>query len=84
MSIIHAIHSRTLDLLNLQSSEEEPGVQYMALDRVSYLVIDEADRMLDISWMKSRRSFTLPGFQRTVKCDVGIVSSHTMLSSHLL
>ena len=56
----------------------------MALDRVSYLVIDEADRMLDISWMKSMRSFTLPGFQRTVKCDVGIVSSRTMLSSHLL
>ena len=56
----------------------------MALDRVSYLVIDEADRMLDISWMKSIRSSTLPGFQRTVKCDAGIVFSCAALSSHLL
>lgn len=48
-NVVISTPGRTLDLLNLQSSKEGPGVQYMALDRVSYLVIDEADRMLDIS-----------------------------------
>lgn len=44
--------TRVLDLMNLEvSSEEEkkPKQQYLSLDRVNYLVVDEADLMLDIS-----------------------------------
>lgn len=54
--------NRTLDLLNLQQSETDTdsGRQFLALDRVSYLVIDEADRMLDISF--SSLSIALASF----------------------
>ena len=51
LSRLNSLPNRTLDLLNLHQSDTdtESGHQYLALDRVSYLVIDEADRMLDIS-----------------------------------
>lgn len=47
-----------LDLMNLQTphspqegEEEEQGTQYLSLDRIQYIVVDEADRMLDISFL---------------------------------
>ena len=52
-----------LDLMNLQlpriveegeemkpTEPEEPGKQFLSLDRIDYIVIDEADRMLDLGF----------------------------------
>lgn len=41
--------------------KEEEGIQYLSLDRINYIVVDEADRMLDISFVSAHHaSFILP------------------------
>ena len=34
-----------------EGEEEVQGTQYLSLDRIQYIVVDEADRMLDISFL---------------------------------
>lgn len=59
--------------------EEEKAIQYLSLDRVQYIVVDEADRMLDISFHQSTRSsFTELGFQRTTQSYVWCISFSTI------
>lgn len=56
---------RVLDLMNLEVNQEEDASkqQHLKLDRVNYLVVDEADLMLDISsLLSSYSSFILPWF----------------------
>ena len=56
---------RVLDLMNLEVNQEEDASKqpYLKLDRVNYLVVDEADLMLDISsLLSSYSSFILPWF----------------------
>lgn len=51
--------------------EEEKAIQYLSLDRVQYIVVDEADRMLDISFHQIIiSSFIQLGFQRTTQSHV--------------
>ena len=53
--------------------EEEEGKQYLSLDSINYIVIDEADRMLDISLLYPNTitlSFTSPWFQRAAESHV--------------
>ena len=64
--------------MNLEgnSEEETSKQQHLSLDRVNYLVVDEADLMLDISsLLSSFCSFIPPWIQRTVKSDVLFDSS---------
>lgn len=56
-----------LDLMNLQlpreasdDVEEEKDVQTLSLDRINYIVVDEADRMLDISLLTQSLSLLYP------------------------
>lgn len=39
------------------SGSVQEGTQYLSLDRIQYIVVDEADRMLDISFHHSRLVF---------------------------
>ena len=58
--------------MNLEGNqgEEKSKQQYLSLDRVNYLVVDEADLMLDISFLLSPFcSFIPPWIQRTVEFD---------------
>lgn len=36
-----------------EEEEQEQGIQYLSLDQIQYIVVDEADRMLDISFPTS-------------------------------
>lgn len=54
-----------------EQAEEEKSIQYLSLDRVQYIVVDEADRMLDISFHQIIiSSFIVLGFQRTTQSYV--------------
>ena len=69
-----------LDLMNLQTphspqegEEKEQGIQYLSLDRIQYIIVDEADRMLDISFLFLSLFYTfliILRFQRTIKSYV--------------
>ena len=56
-----------------EGEEKEQGIQYLSLDRIQYIVVDEADRMLDISFLFLSLFYTfliILRFQRTIKSHV--------------
>lgn len=56
-----------------EGEEKEQGIQYLSLDRIQYIVVDEADRMLDISFLFLSLFYTfliILRFQRTIKSYV--------------
>lgn len=56
-----------------EGEEKEQGIQYLSLDRIQYIVVDEADRMLDISFLLLSLFYTfliILRFQRTIKSYV--------------
>ena len=56
-----------------EGEEKEQGIQYLSLDRIQYIIVDEADRMLDISFLFLSLFYTfliILRFQRTIKSYV--------------